>query len=192
MNVGTMTRIIALALLAVWLAIPAQAQFNAQATAGALHYNGTWNLTTTETEALPLIYWGASKGNSFSIGAREIIVPSLFDVYGGVGTWQPDLSAILKKTTLNPDQFTLSVDLMGGAAIIPTGNKPALEGRVNFAYAFTPNTALTGAYAGGGLIGSNGFYEVSAGLEYIFNPAASPNAAVKRMLARRAALKVCK
>jgi len=187
-----MTRIaLAIAVLAIWLAIPAQAQFNAQATAGALHYNGTWNLTTTETEALPLVYWGTDKGNSFSIGAREIIVPSLFTVYGGVGTWQPDLSAIIKKTTLNPDQFTLSVDVMGGAAIIPAGNKPALEGRVNFAYAITPNTALTGAYAGGGLIGSQGFYEVSAGLEYIFSPQSSPSAAVKRMLAKRTLMKAC-
>jgi hypothetical protein len=185
-------RNIATALLAVFAALTCRAQVTTEATATGFDYLGTWYAATTETESLPVVYWGTAKGNSFSLGARELIVPSLFNVYGGVGTYQPDISALIKKTTLNPDQFQLSFDVMGGLATIPTGNKPALEGRVNFSYAFTPNTALTGAYAGGGLIGANHFVEVSAGLQYIFNPSASPSAAMKRLVKKAALIKAAK
>jgi hypothetical protein len=179
-------RTIALVLLFSALALASHAQVSTQATATAFNYQGSWYAATTETEAVPLVYWGAADGNSFSLGARELIIPSLFSVYGVVGTYQPDISALIKKTTLNPDQFQLSLDVMGGAAVLPGGSKPSLEGRLNFSYAFTPNTALTGAYAGGGIIGSNKFAEVSAGLEYIFNPQASPSLAMKRLIKRAA------
>ena len=187
-----MKRLLLILALPILLALPASAQVAAQATATGFYFQGNWYAATTETESMPLIFWGASKGNSFAIGARELIVPSLFNVYGGVGTYQPDLSTLIKKTTLNPDQFQVSFDVMGGMALIASGNKPAIEGRVNVMYSLTPNTALTGAYAGGGMIGSDRFGEVSAGIEYIFNPSASPSAAVQTLVRKAAALKAAK
>jgi hypothetical protein len=162
-----------------------------QATASAIRYQGSWGVGTEQSQTVPLAYWGAQKGNVLSLGAREIVAPSFgWNIYGVLSNYQPDISALIKKTTFSPDQFALSFDVMGGIATLPTGiSKPALEGRVNVAYALTPNTALTGAYAGGGVIGNERFAIVSAGLQYIFGAGNVKSNAMKRMLARRAFLK---
>ena len=166
------------------LSLPAFGQVTADATASAIHYNGTWSVGTEQTQSLPVFYAGAAKGNVFSLGSREIIAPGVFTIYGGMGRFQPDITALIKKTTFNPDQFALSFDVAGGIATFPVGpSKPAMEGRVNISYALTPNTALTGAYAGGGLIGKAPFYTVSAGFAYLFGaPSSSPSLARQRFI----------
>ena len=166
------------------MSVPAVAQVTAGATASAIRYQGAWTVGTEQTQSVPVVYWGAQKGNIFSLGAREIIAPGQFQVYGALGSYSPDISALIKKTTFNPDQFALSFDVAGGVATIPVGGtKPAVEGRVNFAYALTPNTALTGAYAGGGLIGQDHFFTVSAGFAYIFGgPQNTQSVAKKRFI----------
>ncbi len=172
------------------MSIPASAQVTAGATASAISYKGAWSLGTEQTQSIPVVYWGAQKGNAFSLGAREIVAPGVFQIYGALGSWSPDISALIKKTTFNPDQFALSFDLAGGVATLPVGpSKPALEGRVNVAYALTPNTALTGAYAGGGLIGSDPFYTVSAGFAYIFGGPANTQSLAKKRFIQAFALK---
>ena len=166
------------------LSIPAIAQVTAGATASAINYQKSWYVGTEQTQSVPLAYFGAQKGQVFSLGAREIIVPGQFQMYGALGNYQPDISALIKKTTFNPDQFTLSFDVAGGVATLSSGGtKPAIEGRVNAAYALTPNTSLTGAYAGGGLIGQNPFYTVSAGFAYLFGgPTNTPSLARLRFI----------
>ena len=170
------------------LSIPALAQVTAGATASAINYKGAWTVGTEQTQSIPVAYWGVQKGNIFSLGSREIINPGVFNVYGALGSYSPDISRLIAKTTFNPDQFAISFDLMGGVATLPTGpSKPALEGRVNFAYALTPNTALTGAYAGGGLIGQDPFYTVSAGIAYLFgSPSNTQSMARKGFILRYA------
>ena len=164
--------------------IPAFGQVTAGATASAINYKGAWTLGTEQTQSVPVVYWGAQKGNALSLGAREIVAPGAFQIYGALGSFSPDISALIKKTTFNPDQFALSFDVAGGVATMPVGpSKPAVEGRVNFAYALTPNTALTGAYAGGGLIGQDHFFTVSAGFAYIFGgPQNTQSVAKKRFI----------
>ena len=171
-------------------AVTAQAQqLSTQATASAFHYQGNWLVGTEQTQSFPLAYFGQQKGNVFSLGAREIIVPGSFNAYTALGNYQPDLSKLIAKTTFSPDQFSLSFDLAGGLATLADNTtKPTIEGRVNFAYALSPNVALTGAYAGGGMIGKDRFVVVSAGLQYMFGAQHSPSAAVQRLV-RRAALK---
>lgn len=172
------------------LSIPAIAQVTAGATASAINYQGAWTVGTEQTQSIPVAYWGAQKGNALSLGAREIIAPGQFQIYGALGSWSPDISALIKKTTFNPDQFALSFDLVGGVATLPVGpSKAALEGRVNVAYALTPNTALTGAYAGGGLIGQNPFYTVSAGFAYIFGGPQNTQSLAKKRFIQAFALK---
>jgi hypothetical protein len=166
----------------------AQVAVAAEGTASAIHYNGTWTAGTEDTESFPLIYWGAQKGNIFSLGAREIIAPGVFNVYGGLGNYQPDLSSLFKNTTLNPDQFNLSFDVVGGVATLSSGGtQGALEGRVNFQIALTSNASFTGGYAGGGIVGGKPFGIVSAGFSYLFgDPSATPSLARHRFLAKRA------
>jgi len=172
------------------LSIPAVAQVTAGATASAINYQGAWTVGTEQTQSIPVVYWGAQKGNALSLGAREIIAPGQFQIYGALGSWSPDISALIKKTTFNPDQFALSFDFVGGVATLPVGpSKAALEGRVNVAYALTPNTALTGAYAGGGLIGQNPFYTVSAGFAYIFGGPQNTQSLAKKRFIQAYALK---
>jgi hypothetical protein len=176
-------------MLSAALAQPVFAQtMSTQATASAFHYQGNWLAGTEQTQSFPLVYFGAQKGQIVSLGAREIIVPGSFNAYGALVNYQPDISKLIAKTTFNPDQFSLSFDVMGGLATLPDNTtKPSLEGRVNFAYAFTPSVALTGAYAGGGLIGRDRFGVVSAGLRYMIGAGNAPSMAIKRMVARAAA-----
>ena len=179
-----------LAAVSLMLAPLAMAQVSAGATASAIHYQGAWTVGTEQTQQMPLLYLGAQKGNIFSLGAREIISPGVFQIYGALGSFQPDISALVAKTTLNPDQFSLSFDVAGGVATLPVGpTKPAIEGRVNVSYAITPNTSLTGAYAGGGLIGKDPFYTVSAGFAYLFGAPANTQSVARKRFMQRYALK---
>jgi hypothetical protein len=181
--------------LVLCLAVTGNAQSLAtEATASAVSWNGNWYAGTEQTQSFPVMYWGQSNGNVFSLGAREIVVPGAgWSMYGALGNYSPDISALIKKTTFNPDQFRLSFDLAGGIATLPGAvTKPAVEGRVNFAYSLTPNTALTGAYAGGGFIGSQRFGVVSAGFQYIFGAGNVPSLAMKRMQSKAAAVRMAK
>src|SRR5665213_2967444 len=135
---------IVLLLLFVGVASAQTSSLSTQATASAFHYQGNWYAGTEQTQSMPVVYFGAQKGNVFSLGAREIIAPGAFNVYGALGNYQPDISKLIAKTTFNPDQFNLSIDMMGGVATLAGGvTKPALEGRLNVNYALSPNVALT-------------------------------------------------
>lgn len=162
--------------------VGARGQVAAEATASAINYQGAWTAGTEQSQSFPLVYWGAQKGNIFSLGAREILNPGVFNVYGALGSYQPDISKLLAKTTFNPDQVNLSLDVVGGAATLQNGSTvPALEGRLNLKVAITPNTAFTGGYAGGGLIGKDRFGVVSAGFVYdLFRPKTSQSLAKQR------------
>ncbi len=152
--------------------VGARGQVAAEATASAINYNGSWNVGTEQSQLIPLVYAGAQKNNIFSIGAREIINPGVFDLYGGLVNFQPDLTKLFSKTTFNQDQVNISFDVAGGATTLATGaTVPGVEGRVNLNVALSPNASFTGAYAGGGMIGQNRFAIVSAGFVYrLFGP----------------------
>lgn len=177
------------AVLAILNTTALRAQMTEGATASMFNYNGSWNLGTEQTQSFPLVYFGAHKDNIFSIGAREIIDPGVFNIYGALGNYQPDISKLLAKTTLNPTQFNISFDVVGGLATMAGGiTSPALEGRINAQYALTPNTSLSGAYAGGGLIGQNRFGVVSAGFAYVFGAPANTQSVAKKAFIKHYAL----
>ena len=149
--------------------LPVFAQFNAGATASAFRYNSAWTVGTEQTQQVPFIYAGVNKNNIFSIGAREVINPGVFNMYGGLINYQPDLTSLFSHTTFNPNQVNISFDVAGGLATLANGNTaPSVEGRVNFQVALTPNASFTGGYAGGGLIGNSEFGTISAGFAYAF------------------------
>jgi hypothetical protein len=174
------------------MSIPAVAQVQAGGTASAVYYQHGWNMGTELTPfQVPIFYAGAQKNNIFSVGQRDVVVPGAFELYGGLLNYQPDLTPILSKMNFNADQVSLSIDFAGGVATLPNGTtKPGLEGRLNFQVALTPATSFTGGYAGGGLIGQDQFYTISAGLSHqLFGtPSATPSAA-KRAFNRVYALK---
>ena len=165
------------------MSIPAVAQLQAGATASAVYYEKAWSMGTEQTQQIPVFYAGAAKNNIFSVGTREVIVPTVFELYGGLVSYQPDLTKLLAKTNFNPDQVSLSLDFAGGVATLPDGStKPGVEGRLNFQIALTPATSFTGGYAGGGLIGQNRFGTISAGFAHTLfgTPAATQSSAKKR------------
>jgi hypothetical protein len=164
------------------------------ATASAVKYGGSWGAATHETEALPFLYWGASKGNFLSLNGEQLIAPGFgWSIYGAGAGITPDISALIAKTTLSPDQLTVTFSGFGGVATLTNStNKVAWGARGTLSYAFNPNLAMTTVYAGGGGIGAQRFYEMSAGLLATINPQASPSAAVKRMVRKAAQLKMMK
>ena len=165
------------------MSVPALAQLQAGATASAVYYEKAWSMGTEQTQQVPVFYLGTAKNNIVSFGTREVIVPTVFELYGGMVNYQPDLTSILSKLNFNADQVSLSLDFAGGVATLPDGStKPGVEGRLNFQIALTPATSFTGGYAGGGLIGQNRFGTISAGLSHtIFGtPSATQSSAKKR------------
>ena len=172
------------------MSLPAVAQVTAGATASAFNYRGAWTVGTEQTQSIPVGYWGVQKGNILSVGSREIINPGVFNVYGGLVNYQPDLTALLKHTAFNPEQVMVSFDIAGGVATFPTGpTAPAIEGRVNFQVALTPNTSFTGGYAGGGMVGKDRFGTISAGFAYLFGSPISTQSVAKKNFIRKFALK---
>ena len=182
-----LTLLPALLLLAV---VSAGAQVTAGATASAFDYQGSWTVGTEQTQQIPFIYAGAQKGNIFSLGTREVFDPGVFNMYGGLVNFQPDLSALFKNTTFNPDQVAISFDIAGGVATLQSGTTvPAVEGRINFQVALTPNASFTGGYAGGGLLGKNRFGDFSAGIAYAFGGPKTPVSLAKARFNSKYALK---
>jgi len=186
-----MKRIILICTILALSTIPALAQLQAGATASAVYYHSGWAVGTEQTQQVPVFYTGASKNQIISFGTREVIVPTVFEMYGGLVNYQPDLTSLLAKTNFNPNQVSLSIDFAGGIATLPGGaTKPAVEGRVNFQYALTPATTFTAVYGGGGLIGRDQFYTISAGLSHqLFGTPSATQSLAKKTFNRMYALK---
>ena len=155
------------------------------ASASDIHYQGTSYAASHTVEGIDLLNLGASKNTIVSVAAHQILASGL-NIYGVGAGIQPDISGLLKKTNIPVDSLAFAVDGFGGYANLPTGSSGAgaWEIRGSLSYALTPNVALSTAYAGGGMIGSHGFYEISAGLTLFPNPAANASHLVQLMVRR--------
>lgn len=190
---GTKTVVI-LALLFAASSLRAQGiPVTVTATASDVHYLGVSYAATHQSQSIDLMNLGANKASILSVAAHEIIVPGAnFQVYGVGAGFQPDISGLLSKTNIPVEDLTFAVDGFGGIATLPTGNAGAWEVRGSLAYALSSNVALTTGYAGGGMIGSHGFYEVSAGLTAALNPAANASKFVQKLVLRDRAARAAK
>ena len=161
--------------------------FTASTSAVGIQYKGSWSAATTATESLDVIDWGAAKGSSLSVEGTELMAPSAnFNAYFGQVKIVPDISALLKKTNISTDQFSVYAQGGVGVATLTPGNKIAFRLCGGANYRMTPNLSwqtVSGCY---GRVGSTSYETVSSGLVYLFNPQASKSAAVQRMMARRA------
>ncbi len=115
-----------LAVLAVTLALPIQAQspsgFVASSDAMALHGPSGWGVGNLTTESYDFLDYGTTKSNRVFLQGVELSAPSTgLSVFGGGVLWQPDISALLKKTNLPAGNFLTFVDASAGAGIPQTG-----------------------------------------------------------------------
>lgn len=155
----------------------------------ALNYKGAWGAANHTTESLDLIDWGTTKGNSLSIEGHQLVAPtpSLNAYMGGV-RFTPDISTLIKNTNLSSDQFGVFMQAAAGVGTLPQTSSFAffLGGGVN--YRLTSNLSFSTVDFRIGRVGSSAYYEVSSGIQYIFNPQAAKSVSVKKFLAKRAQL----
>jgi len=181
--------LLSLTLLAVAVTASAQSSvtFATSSEATGLNYAGSWGAANHTTETLDAIDWGAAKGNSLAVEGHQLIAPSFnFNSYLGGVRVTPDISALLKPTNISPDQFGLYIQAAGGVSTLKAGNQltALVGGGAN--YRLTTNLAWTTVDAHWLRIGNMNAWEMSTGLEYIFNPNSTQSMATKRFLLHRA------
>lgn len=165
----------------------AQATFSTSTEAVGLHYNGAWGVANHTTESLDFLDWGAQKGNSLDVEGHEIMATTAgFSSYLGGVRITPDISNILKKTNVSPDQFGVFAQSAVGVTTLPASNNITFLLGGGAMYRLTTNLSWATVDARWGKIGSQPFYEVSSGLTYIFNPQTAKSLSAKRFMAKRA------
>jgi hypothetical protein len=164
------------------------ATFTGSTEVTALHFNGSWSPANHTTESLDLIDWGPTKANSLAIEGHQLTAPtpSLNAYMGGVRI-TPDISSLLSKTNVAPGQFGVFAQGAVGVGTLPSTNNIAffLGGGAN--YRMTSNLSWSTVDFRVGRVGAQSYYEISSGIQYIFNPTSAKAASAQRFLALRAA-----
>ena len=154
----------------------------------ALRYNGAWGAANHTTESFDLIDWGATKGNSLSVEGHELAASSAgFNSYLGGVKITPDISSVLSKTNLAASQFGVFAQAAAGEATLPTTSAFTFFVGGGANYRMTANLSWSTVDFRIGRVGSLPYYEVSSGIQYIFNPTAAKSLSVRSFLAKRAA-----
>ena len=185
--------------LPVWILVAflfcagAQAQsggatFTGSTEVTAIHFNGAWSAANHTTESLDLIDWGATKGNSLSIEGHQLSAPSAsLGAYLGGVKFTPDVTSVLSKTNLGSEQLGVFTQAAVGVGTLPSGSSVAFFVGGGANYRMTSNLSWSTVDFRIGRAGAQSYYEISSGLQYIFNPQAAKSAVAQRFLARRAA-----
>ena len=160
--------------------------------ATALNFGGHYYAVNHTIQSLEIANWGLAKGNSLSVEGHELIgAPTVGwnGYYGGVKI-QPDISSLMAHTNITSDLFNVYAQGAAGVAGLPTGNKISfiIGGGAN--YRFTPNLAWSTVDFRYVKVGAQNGFEASTGLIYYFNPSASKSVAIRRLIAKRAAMKL--
>ena len=199
LNIGTLATLSSLMLLCVMLtaqtappvaATPAGfvASSDVMAIGGPTGFSAG-NLTT---EAFDFLDYGPTKSSRIFLQGVQLSAPGPgFSVYGGGLIWQPDISALLKKTNLPSGNFTVFVDGSAGAGVPSTGTTrvSAVVGG-GLKYILSDNLTWNTVRFEEVFFGAQRYPAVSTGIAAYFggtpaSGAASPN--VKRSLAKRLA-----
>jgi hypothetical protein len=166
------------------------AGFVASSDALAINCNGSWGAGNLSTEVYDLLDYGATKSNRIFAQGVELTAPNCgLSVFGGGVIWQPDLSAVLKKTNVSTGNFIVFLDGSAGNGISSTGSNRVtaiLGGGAK--YILSDNLTWNTMRFEEVFFGSNRYQAVSTGISAYFggtpaSPAASP--AVKRSLLKR-------
>jgi hypothetical protein len=152
-----------------------------------LHFNNAWGPANITTVSLDVFDFGASKGNSLSAAEYTVLASGGgFSSYLGGVHFVPDVSSLVKHTNIPSDQFGVFVEGAAGNTTFAnsTPNKFTFLFGAGSNYRLTPNISWSTIDFRIGRVGAQTFYTASSGLVYFFNPQASQNLAVKRMLVR--------
>ena len=99
-----------------------QTGFVASSDALAINCGSGWGAGNLTTESYDLIDYGVAKSNRVFAQGVELTAPNCgLSVYGGGVQWQPDISALLKKTNLPSGNFLAFVDANAGDGIPTVG-----------------------------------------------------------------------
>jgi len=162
--------------------------FSTSAEATALDYGGSWGAATHTTESLDLIDWGTQKGNSLSLEGHEVVATPFNAYLGGVRI-VPDLSSLISKTNLSSYSFQIFAQGAAGMATSTASNQVAFLAGGGASYRITTNVQWSTLDIHFLRVGSKNAVEMSTGLAYYFNPTATNSLAMRRFIARRAAIK---
>lgn len=181
-----------LLVLLLSMALTAHAQtgipFSTATEATALNFGNNWYAADHTTESLDLFNWGAQKNNVLSVEGHQIIAgPTAgWNSYLGGLKYQPDITPLLSKSNVSSGLFQLYVQGAVGVATVSSGSQVSYILGGGAQYRLTENlgwNTVNFRYINvGGIPGK----EISSGIAYYFNPAASKSLTVKRLVAARA------
>ena len=96
--------------------------FTASSDVIAMKYKGAWGTGSFTKESLPFVIFGKTKNQVFSVEGYELNAPGAgLSVYAGGGSYKPDLTKLLAKTTVTPANLSISFNAGAGIGIPAIG-----------------------------------------------------------------------
>lgn len=144
--------------------------FAGTSSAVAIHYGGAWSVGTHITESYDFADFGKTKSNHLYVEGHELLAPTPgFSIYAGGLKYEPDLTALLKKTNVPAGNFGVSLSAALGNGVPSSGGSHiAFLAGGGVKYQLTSSLSWQTLEAGYGQFGSNRFAVISTGLSFIF------------------------
>jgi hypothetical protein len=166
-------------MILAWMAAPGAVQaqttstsngFTASSEAVAVRYAGEWSVGTHVTESYDFADFGKSKLNRLYLQGHELLAPTPgLSIYAGGLQFEPDLTALLKKTNVPAGNFGVYFNGAVGNGVPSSGGS-----HISFMAGGGVKYALTSALTWQSLnaqyfrYGSNNGAAISTGLSFIF------------------------
>ena len=97
--------------------------FTASSDVIAMRYKGAWGTGSLTKESLDFIDFGKTKAQHIFVEGYELNAPNAgLSVYAGGGAYKPDLTKLLVKTNVSPDNLSIAFNAAGGVGIPSAGN----------------------------------------------------------------------
>ena len=144
--------------------------FAATSEAVAIRYSGEWSVGTHVTESYDFADFGKTKANHLYVQGHEFLAPTPgLSIYAGGLQFEPDLTALLKRTNLPASNFGVYFNGAAGNGVPSSGGS-----HISFLAGGGVKYALTSALTWQSLnvqyfrYGSNNGAAMSTGLSFIF------------------------
>jgi hypothetical protein len=144
--------------------------FAATSEAVAIRYSGEWSVGTHVTESYDFADFGKTKANHLYVQGHELLAPTPgLSIYAGGLQFEPDLTALLKRTNLPASNFGVYFNGAAGNGVPSSGGS-----HISFLAGGGVKYALTSALTWQSLnvqyfrYGSNNGAAISTGLSFIF------------------------
>jgi hypothetical protein len=144
--------------------------FAATSEAVAIRYSGEWSVGTHVTESYDFADFGKTKANHLYVQGHELLAPTPgLSIYAGGLQFEPDLTALLKRTNLPASNFGVYFNGAAGNGVPSSGGS-----HISFLAGGGVKYALTSALTWQSLnvqyfrYGSNNGAAISTGLSFVF------------------------